>query len=273
MDGIAAWSSDAWLVEAVAWMDARLADAGRRRTGAVQQPHVRPWSTVLVAPMDDGRVWMKAGGPGTAFEAGLCALLAEIAREDVLRPLGVDAARGWMLLPDGGPALGEQLEGAARLEALQEALVRYGRLQRALAGRVEELLALGLADMRPAAMPARFHEALAAVEALGGRSGTVRRVAAAEDTVLGWCARLAAAPGGASLDHNDLHPFNVLADSSRRSGSPARWPRSRACSRGSGPRGPPWSRASPSGRTGRWRPRRRSRPSSTRRRRTRGSVR
>ena len=209
--GITTWSSAAWQETATAWMDERLAAAGLSRTGGVQQPHLRPWATVLTADTTGGRVFLKAAGAGTAFEAGLYDLLARVAPDHVLVPLATDPGRGWMLLPDGGPPVGERLAGDARLEALGDALARYGVLQRSLAARTDELLALGLADMRPAAMPARFREALAAVEALGGHPDTLRRVEAVEATVVRRCERLAALPGGASLDHNDLHPFNVLA--------------------------------------------------------------
>ena len=75
--------------------------------------------------------------------------------------------------------------------------------------------------MRPAAMPARFGEALEA--ASGGNAATLRRIAAMEGTVRGWCERLAASPLPPSLDHNDLHEHNVLVDAPARSRrSPAR---------------------------------------------------
>src|SRR5919107_5362340 len=111
------WCSDAWREQAVGWIDRRLADAGLVRTGEVEQPRVRPWATVLRAPTEDGDVWMKAAGPATAFEAGLYELLAREAPGDVLTPLAVDAPRGWMLLPDGGPPLSDRLEGDALAEA------------------------------------------------------------------------------------------------------------------------------------------------------------
>ncbi len=122
----------------------------------------------------------------------------------VLTPIAADAARGWILLPDGGPTLGER--GAD----LVDAIVEYGRLQRELEPEVEAMLALGVPDMRPAAMPARFGEALEAVR--GGDAATLRRIAAMEGTVRGWCERLAASPLPPSLDHNDLHERNVLVD-------------------------------------------------------------
>jgi hypothetical protein len=170
--GTEVWGSAAWRSLAGEWVDARLADAGRRRTGPVEQPHLRPWATVLRVPVDGGgtggpggtggTVWMKAAGPGTAFEAGLCDLLARVVPDRVLVPLATDPGRGWMLLPDGGPPLGERLDGAALADEMVAALVAYGRLQLDLAPHVDEMLALGVADMRPAAMPGRYAEAVAA---------------------------------------------------------------------------------------------------------------
>ena len=165
---------------------------GLARTGAVEQPRVRPWATVLRIPTSAGAVWLKATGPEVAFEVRLYELLVRVAPERVLTPLATDAARGWLLLPDGGPSL------ADRGIDIAAALPVYARLQLDLAPHVEELLALGVADMRPAAMPARFDEALAAI---GGDD----RLAALRPAVAEWCERLAASPVPASIDHNDLH--------------------------------------------------------------------
>jgi hypothetical protein len=201
--GVAIWSSAAWREVAVAWIDDRLAEAGLARAGAVEQPRVRPWATVLRVPVDGGAMWFKAAGPGTAFEVPLYALLARVVPGRVLTPVAADADRGWILLPDGGPWL-------ASVEGLGAALVEYGRLQRELEPHVGAMLALGVPDMRPAAMPVRFGEALEA--AGGGDPATLRRIAAMEPIVRGWCERLAASPLSPSIDHNDLHPRNVLVD-------------------------------------------------------------
>jgi hypothetical protein len=199
--GVATWSSVAWRERAIAWMDERLREAGIARTGEVEQTRVRSWSTVLRAPTAAGPVWMKAAAPATAFEAPLYELLARVAPEHVLIPLATDAGRGWMLLPDGGPTIA--------LDELPGALAAYAHLQRELLGHEAELLGAGVADMRPAAMPGRFREAL---EAAGPRGAGL---AAMEPRVLEWCAELAASPVPASLDHNDLHQFNVLAGGRR----------------------------------------------------------
>ena len=181
--------------DAVAWIDAHV-----ERTGEVEEVRVRPWASVLRAPTRSGPVWMKLAGEGTAFEVPLYRVLARAVPERVLTPIAVDVERAWLLLPDGGSSLGERDAG---LDALVDALVEYGRLQRELEPAVEEMLALGVPDMRPQVMPARFHEALAAA---GGNAD----VAAMEPEVIGWCERLAASPLAPSLDHNDLHPWNML---------------------------------------------------------------
>lgn len=65
-------------------------------------------------------------------------------------------------------------------------------------------------------MPSRFEEALEAVGARLGTCGnpgdraTFGRVVGLRNTVAAWCEELAAAGGQLSLDHNDLHPWNVL---------------------------------------------------------------
>ena len=206
--GIALWSSEEWLGRALAWVDA----AGVVRTGEAERKTLRPWATVLRVPATDGAVWLKATGPEVAFEAGLYELLERVAPDRVLSPLAVDVEQGWLLLPDGGPTFGDRLEGAELLDAMEGALRAYGRLQRELAPHVDEMLALGVSDMRPAALPARFDEAVAAVRGYGADEEQLARVVAMRPTVVAWCERLTASPVLASLDHNDLHPWNFLGD-------------------------------------------------------------
>jgi Phosphotransferase enzyme family len=210
--GVGVWSSPAWRRDALAWVDARLREHGLRRTGEPEQPHLYPWATALRVPTTAGPVWLKASAPGTAFEAGLYELLAEAAPDHVLVPLATDPARGWTLLPDGGPSLGDRLSGEALADAMEAALPQYGELQRAVAPHADRLLALGVTDMRAAVMTRRFEEALAfTVPGLDDPDRRLhRRIEAQAGTIAAWCEELAAAPGPASIDHNDLHPYNVL---------------------------------------------------------------
>src|SRR5258706_10549139 len=72
--------------------------------------------------------------------------------------------------------------------------------------------------MRAAAMPARFDEALDAVRDYAQRRGTesaraaYNTVGSRREAFAEWCARLADAPGSPSLDHNDLHCWNIFAN-------------------------------------------------------------
>ena len=59
-------------------------------------------------------------------------------------------------------------------------------------------------------MPLRFEEALAAVEPQADAE-TFARLVALRGAVAEWCEELAEAPGEPTLDHNDLHHWNVLA--------------------------------------------------------------
>jgi Phosphotransferase enzyme family len=216
--GTEVWGSAAWREQAVSWLDEQLAGVAIERTGEVEQPHLRPWATALRAPTTDGTVWLKAAGPGTAFEVGLYELLERVAPEHVLTPIAIDVGRGWIVLPDGGRPLGEALSGDELADALVTVLPQYGQLQRDLASHADHLLALGLADMRATVMPRRFAEALQVVGEYVERRGepadreAYRRVAALGETVAAWSDELAAAPGPPSIDHNDLHPWNVFTD-------------------------------------------------------------
>jgi hypothetical protein len=180
--GTAVWSSDAWRRDAVGWLDEQLAANRLRRTGEVTQPHLRPWATVLRAPTTGGTVWLKAAGPETAFEVELYRLLEQVAPERVLSPIAVDPGRGWMVLPDGGTTLGERLDDVDLVEAMVTVLPQYGQLQRDLGPHLGDLLGFGMDDMRAAAMPRRFEEALETVgryvEGTGdqGDRETLRRV-------------------------------------------------------------------------------------------------
>ena len=205
------WTSAEWRAAAVAWLDAQLAAAGMERTGEVTQPRVRRWGTVLTALTCGGRVWLKATGPETFYEVPLHARLAEVEPSCVPVVLAQDRARGWLLLRDHAPDLGDpdDLLPAA-------VLVRYARLQRAVTPQADALVAAGVPDMRPAAMPRRFDEAVEAVSGFAARHGsaadraTVEEVRALRPEFVRRAEQLADSAVPASVDHGDLHARNVL---------------------------------------------------------------
>ena len=214
--GVRLWSSPVWRANAVEWLDQRLAAVGLERTGEVEQPHLRPWATVLRAPTTGGDVWFKAAGPATGSEIGLYGLLGAVVPYAVLTPIALDVARGWMVLPDGGPSLDGSLAEIDFAIAMARILPPYADLQRALVPHGDALLELGLEDMRPANMPRRFDEALAAAEkyvrshGTAADAATLRHLEVMRERVRSWCERLGALPGGWTVDHGDLHQWNVL---------------------------------------------------------------
>lgn len=217
MTNVAIWESDAWLGAATDFVDERLRIYGSERTGPLVRSRVRPWSALLEAPTTGGRVWLKAASADTAFEVALYDRLCRAVPERVLTPLSVDIGRGWLLLPDGGALLGHGCDGDALARALERVVPSYAELQLTLMPHAPALVALGVADMRPHLMPLRFEQALANVRMFLERSGSAAEwrefhaVAALASQFAAWCAELAQAPGSASLDHNDLHPWNIFA--------------------------------------------------------------
>jgi len=159
----------------------------------------RPWSTVWRLPTPDGDVWLKACPPPTAHEVRLLPALVAWGVPHVLAPLATDPARGWVLLPDGGPTLREAPPDAGAWPAL---LSGYGQLQRATTAHAGDLLALGVPDLRPAALPA------VAADLVARHAPHLRDVLAA---VADDAAELAALGPAPALQHDDLHPGNVLA--------------------------------------------------------------
>ncbi|MGH3432052.1 MAG: phosphotransferase [Thermocrispum sp.] len=217
---MADWASQEWRAEAVAWLDESLAAVGMTRSGEVTQPHLRPWATALRAPTDRGPVWLKAPGPGTAFEVLIYPVIHRAAGESVLEPIAVDERRSWIVLPDGGPTLWQQAEEnrQALVEGMIAAIGDYGRLQRHVQPFTAELLARGVPDMRPEVMPLRFAEAADSVAAFADDGASeddraaYRRALALRPEFDRWCERLASSPLGGGLDHHDLHPGNILGE-------------------------------------------------------------
>jgi hypothetical protein len=179
-------------------MEAELTAAGIERLGALEVTREGPWGSVARIATDRGTLWLKVTAPATAHEASIYAVLAQVAPEHVLAPVALDRAHGCLLLPDGGPPAPDTPD------ALVEAMRSYATLQRSAAPHVDALLAAGVPDMRPQALPQRFDEALAFVPAeLAGRLARLR------PQIVAWCEQLA---GPASIDHNDLHTGNLFAD-------------------------------------------------------------
>ncbi len=205
-------ASDQWRREAQTWVAEHLGDV---RITSVEQVRIRPWSTQLRIETDSGRHWFKALPPGAAYEAGLHALLAELAPDDVSRPLAVDAERGWVLDADHGPTWRE--ERPATTADWQKLMVGVAGLQQRLARHEDAILATGLPDCRPARTVDLFDRFVTLFAELDPDhpchvdAGTRAALVEERPVVVEASLRLVGSALPVSFQHGDLHTDNVFA--------------------------------------------------------------
>jgi hypothetical protein len=211
------WAARGWFDQAAAWLAAAMERAGRPLTGPVRQARVWELSCLLRAPTAAGDVWFKANlaSPLFANEGVVMRALARLLGDQVPAPLAVDAARGWMVLPDFGDPVGWEAPDQVAEEVTRD----FARLQVRAAGQVGLLLRAGCQDRRLERLAAQAEAWLPAVEADGrlpamdaatwltpeeaaALRGAVPRLRAA-------CQELAGHAVPPSLVHGDLHLSNV----------------------------------------------------------------
>ena len=209
MTTTATWRDETWRRTALDWVDERLAQDGARRTGEIEEIKIRPWSLVWRVPTADGQVWFKANGGDTRYEPVLVDALARWVPGRTVRPLAIDAERGWMLAPEAGPILRET-PAAADPRQWEAFVGEYGQLQRDLSGRVAEMVALGVPDHRPEVLPEQAVTLVDDPDLVAFDPADRQRVRAILPEYALRCATLAAGGIGPSLNHDDLHDANVL---------------------------------------------------------------
>jgi hypothetical protein len=185
-------------------------------SGPIEQPHVRPWSTVLRIPTEGGDVWFKANMPTQAFEVSVVESLAA-RRPDLVPPLlASDRARGWMLQGDGGTRLREILEETCDFQVWLKILPLYAELQMDVAAERDRLLAAGVPDRLLASLPSQFEEVLTDVEALETLTlDEPRRLAALAPRIEAECRELAGYGLPETIQHDDLHDGQVFVRDGR----------------------------------------------------------
>jgi Phosphotransferase enzyme family len=198
------WTEVSWLAEAEAWIRERV-----RVTGALDQFHIRWWSTVIRVPADGEDLYFKAVAPGFTFEPALTQRLFELAPDRVTEVVDVDLERGWLLMRDAGRRLRELVDGTADLRHWELALPRYAELQLAAAPLADELLALGVPDARLAALPKHLGTVLA--EPVTGLTPDEQELAiAALPEFDSLCRELAGYGIAETIQHDDLHDGQVF---------------------------------------------------------------
>ena len=210
------WTEPDWLESVHAWIRSQLERLGLEPAGEIEQPHVRPWSTVLRVPTDDGDVWFKANMPTQAFEVAVVETLAARRPDLVPTLLATDLQRGWMLQGDGGTRLREILEETGDFDVWIEILPLYAELQVDVAADRDRLLAAGVPDRLLASLPGQFEEVVADAEALETLTQDERRrLAALAPCIEAECRELADYGLPETIQHDDLHDGQVFVRDGR----------------------------------------------------------
>jgi hypothetical protein len=224
VEGRPPWQDPQWLAAAADWIDAECARAALVPAGPARG-RGRPYSVVARVPTDNGTVWFKANPPAARFEPALLVALADWHPDRFAAPIAVDLDRAWSLTRDGGPTLRDRESlgvGPPGASVWWPTVLRgYARLQADLARHADDLLSLGLADLRPGSVPGQFEKLLGNphVEAVVGAPDGITRGQHEALRGLGpqlraWCAELDDLGLPASLDHADVHPGNIFAATS-----------------------------------------------------------
>ncbi|MDO9454747.1 phosphotransferase, partial [Nocardioides sp.] len=213
MDAEERWTDPVWLAGAHAWIDARLADLGRPRTGEIEQPHVRTWGTVMRVPTADGTVWFKAPEDALRHEAAVHAVVAARRPDRVPPLLAVDASQGWMLSADAGRRLREVVEEERSLARWHDVLGACAEIQLACEPDVPALLAAGVPHRPLATLAADYAAFVARVE-------VEPRFRDAAGTVAEMATRLASYGITETVQHDDLHDGQVFVPPARSSAAP-----------------------------------------------------
>ena len=215
------WNDPAWADGVRAWIEAETTRRSIRITGAIEQPHVYPWSTVLRVPTEQGTLFFKATAAETIYEAALTEKLANWFPDRLPELVAVDGVQGWMLMRDAGEPLRVKIRANQDIRPWLPAITSYAELQTAVAAHVPEILALGVPDWRLSRLPELYAALLEDREGLlleqpdGLSRDDFRRVRGLGPRLQQIFDQLAAYRIPETLNHGDFHDGNVLVQDGR----------------------------------------------------------
>jgi hypothetical protein len=198
------WTNPSWLAGAHAWIRAHAPGD----VLAIEQPHVRPWSTAMRVETTDGVVWFKANSDAHRHEAAATALLARVRPDALPELVAHDPETGWMLVRDAGERLRGLVDRERSLARWLDVLPLYARLQLDAAPLADALLADGVPDRRLAFLPDQFDRMLDRIE----DGDAYRRLV---PLVHERAERLAVCGIPETIQHDDLHDAQVFVRGGR----------------------------------------------------------
>jgi hypothetical protein len=215
------WHDSDWRNQATDWIHAEAERRSIRITGEIEQPHTYAWSTVLHIPTDQGTLFFKATAHETIYEAALTLSLSRWFSDCMPEFVAVDAARGWMLMRDGGEQLRAAIRPTQDITLWKPVIARYAEVQVGLAEHITEILSLRVPDQRLIRLPGLFSELLTDEQSLmidqekGLTSAEFQQVKDKVPHFEQVCAELATYGIPESLNHGDFHDGNVLVKDGR----------------------------------------------------------
>ena len=164
---------------------------------------------MLRVPTSDGDLYLKQEQPSQEFEVPLLLALSSRWPDRVPEVVAADVERSWLLLRDGGL----RVVDVGRPDAFPRALQLYGELQVGEVAHVDELLDIGLRDLRIPVVAAADEPFFARGHGLEPAEVTQLRELAPRFREL--CAALDEFGLPASIQHDDLHQWNVFVRGDR----------------------------------------------------------
>jgi hypothetical protein len=186
-----------------------LASHGVEPSGPLATIHERPWSTVLRVPTSDGDLFLKQEQPVQEYEVALTAALFSRWPDRVPEVVAADTERSWLLTRDGGIRIAD----SGAFEAFPRALELYGELQVGEVGHVDEFLAMGLRDLRLPVVVDMYEPFFERDHGLEPEE--VAGFVALAPRFRELCAELEALGLPASIQHDDLHQWNIFVRGER----------------------------------------------------------
>lgn len=211
--GVSVWTDPLWLAEAHAWIYAEVARLDLGAVGVIDQHHVRPWSTVMRVPTQSGDVYFKANTSALRHEAAVVTLLSAHRPDCVPPPLAVDLERGWLLMADAGARLRGIVDRDRDLTCWLEILPLYAGLQIDLADHADELVSLGVPDLRLSVLPLGFEQLLDDLVELPASDRD--RLEANVSRVREMCDELAGYGLPQTIQHDDFHDGQIFVRDGR----------------------------------------------------------
>ena len=215
------WTQPGWFGQASSWIHDQLEKQGITVAGQIEQPHVRPWSTVLRVSTSAGNYFFKATSSVLMHEAAITQALSHWFPANTPTLIATDLQRGWMLMSDGGVRLREILTADRDIRHWEKLLPIFAELQIELVSHIQLLLAMGIPNRQLETLPAQYEQLLVDRTVLlidqpeGLTIGEYHRLCDFLPHFKVLCEKLAGYQIPESIHHGDFHDGNIFITNGR----------------------------------------------------------